>query len=115
MKLNIKLSSGSVIGVTQSLIQRDKEYWGENAERFDPEIFAPNKSVKPFTNMPFMVGPRSCIGKHFAMLEMKVVLAKLIRSFEFRDPNPNDKGRISTRNDIAQKPLNGVPLLMKPR
>ena len=65
--------------------------------------------------MPFMVGPRYCIGKHFAMLEMKVVLAKLIRSFEFRDPNPDDKGRIITRSDITQKPLFGVRLLLKPR
>ena len=109
------LFSGTAVAISQSLIQRDKEYWGENAEKFDPENFAPNKSIKPFTYMPFMVGPRSCIGKHFAILEMKVVLAKLIRSFEFRDPNPDDKGRIITRSDVTQKPLFGVPMVVSLR
>lgn len=41
---------------------------------------------------PFMVGPRNCIGKNLAWVQMKSILAKLIWSFdlELSDKNHGD-------------------------
>ncbi|KAF4980974.1 hypothetical protein FZEAL_3131 [Fusarium zealandicum] len=40
--------------------------------------------------MPFSAGPRGCIGKNLAYLEMNLVLAKIIYNFEIRrDPTSN--------------------------
>ena len=51
---------------------------------FDPERFTRENSKKRalFTYMPFAIGDHSCIGKHFAMNEMKTVLARIVHRFE---------------------------------
>ncbi len=33
--------------------------------------------------MPFSLGKRSCIGQNLALLELKVILANIIRNFDF--------------------------------
>jgi cytochrome P450 len=34
--------------------------------------------------MPFSLGKRSCIGQNLAMLELRVILANIIRNFDFQ-------------------------------
>nr|WCC58035.1 cytochrome P450 [Pharsalia antennata] len=40
------------------------------------------KNVHPFAYLPFGFGPRSCVGKRLANLELEVGLSKIIRNFE---------------------------------
>lgn len=42
-------------------------------------------NVQPFSYIPFGVGSRSCIGNKFAMMEMKVMLATLLKTFSFSE------------------------------
>lgn len=37
----------------------------------------------PYQYFPFLLGSRNCIGQRFALLEMKIVLAKLLHRFSF--------------------------------
>ena len=37
----------------------------------------------PFAWIPFGGGPRKCLGEHFAVLEMQIVLALLLRGYEW--------------------------------
>ena len=41
--------------------------------------------VHPYAFLPFSVGPYSCVGNKFAMVEMKAVLSTLIQEFVFEE------------------------------
>lgn len=53
-------------------------------ERFDPERFSPERAEhknKEFSLVGFGGGPRVCLGKAFAMMEMKIFVAHLLRNY----------------------------------
>ncbi len=56
----------------------------------DPEVFNPGRFSKEgrqgrhnFAHMPFGAGPRMCIGRNFAMMEMKMIILKLLKRYDF--------------------------------
>nr|AIL94156.1 cytochrome P450 CYP3027C2 [Tigriopus japonicus] len=53
-------------------------------ETFNPDRFLPEneKTIKPLTFRPFGGGPRFCIGQRFALIEMKLAVAKLLTSYQ---------------------------------
>jgi cytochrome P450 len=59
-------------------------YW-QDPEKFDPERFTKEemKLRTPFTFLPFGGGPRVCIGQHYAMLQVLMILSELIRRYDF--------------------------------
>ncbi|KAL9896717.1 putative cytochrome P450 9f2 isoform 1-T1 [Glossina fuscipes fuscipes] len=79
-KLEIK--KGDALWIPAIGIHRDPQYY-ENPNKFDPERFSEeNKdNIKPFTYLPFGLGPRNCIGSRFALLETKVLVYYLLRDF----------------------------------
>jgi cytochrome P450/NADPH-cytochrome P450 reductase len=65
-------------------LHRDPNYWGENVEAFDPERFSAEAVAARDRDafLAFGYGQRSCIGRHFAMLEASLALAKILQHFE---------------------------------
>ncbi|KAL5473718.1 hypothetical protein EMCRGX_G028252 [Ephydatia muelleri] len=61
---------------------RNPEYFND-PDTFDPSRFDADKiRPGPFVYFPFGVGHRSCIGRHFAMIEAKVILTRLLQTFK---------------------------------
>ncbi|WP_370332104.1 cytochrome P450 [Mycolicibacterium hippocampi] len=58
--------------------------WGPDPDAFDPDRFAPEKvRARPAgLYKPFGTGPRSCIGRQFALHEAVLMLAVLLRRYE---------------------------------
>ena len=69
-------------------MQRLEEYWTD-PEEFNPDRFLTSAPApKPYTYIPFFLGPRSCIGKHFALFGLKTMLCELLGRFIIqRDPS----------------------------
>lgn len=88
------LPKGTYVQIFNYSRHVSSELWGPTAAEFDPtrdfqgneiwdgEVHAfYNPSSKRFS--PFTYGPRDCIGKNFAQLEMRLILLYLFRDFHF--------------------------------
>lgn len=74
--------AGSAVTLSPYVTHRHPEIW-EEAERFDPERFRPERQAERprFAYMPFGGGPRQCIGNRFAMTEAMLILAMLTQRY----------------------------------
>jgi cytochrome P450 len=74
---------GNEVMVSPYTLHRDPR-WFPQPEHFRPERWLQTAHALPkFAYLPFGAGPRVCIGNHFAMLEISIVLAEFVRRFEF--------------------------------
>ena len=62
-------------------IHRHKNYWKE-PEAYQPERFDP-KNKKDYSDYyyPFGAGPRMCVGNNFAMYEMILTIAEIVKQY----------------------------------
>ena len=79
----VTIPIGTEVDVSLYSIHHHPDVW-ENPETFDPDRFLPENIEKkdPLSFIPFSAGQRNCIGQHFAMDEIKVFVARVIRQFE---------------------------------
>ena len=61
---------------------------------------------------PFGAGPRACIGASFAMQEMIIMLATIVRSFRL-DVAPNHQ--TWPMNHVTLRPRGGLPMILQRR
>ncbi|RUS82876.1 hypothetical protein EGW08_009341 [Elysia chlorotica] len=82
----LHIPEGMLIHANLWDVQYDPRHWGDNPHEFDPLRFLPEtrKTRHPAAWMPFGAGPRSCAGLRFALLQLKMVLAKVLRDFDFQ-------------------------------
>lgn len=76
------IPAGSRIALSPYLTHRMAEFWPD-PERFDPNRHSPELAAgrHKFAYVPFILGPRKCIGDAFALTEMQLALPMLLQHF----------------------------------
>ncbi|XP_071834631.1 cholesterol 24-hydroxylase-like [Apostichopus japonicus] len=77
------VSAGTSCQMSPYVMSRMEQYF-KNPLEFDPERFLRDEDNPLYAYFPFSLGARSCIGQQFALIEARVVLAKLFQNFTFK-------------------------------
>ena len=82
MLKGIKIPKDSPVLIPAYSIHRDPSNYPE-PEKFDPEHFSPaaKQLRNPYTYLPFGHGPHNCIGMRFVQVEMKLLLARMLKKY----------------------------------
>lgn len=94
---------GTVVSAPTYTIHRDPTVWGDDVEKYRPERWFECDSAavsKAFT--PFSVGPRACVGRNLAMLELQIIMASILKRFHFVLENP--KQVLDVTEGLLRKP-----------
>ncbi|HEV7672553.1 MAG TPA: cytochrome P450 [Thermoanaerobaculia bacterium] len=107
-----RIPAGSLVIVCPWLTHRRPELW-DDPERFDPERFTPERAAaRPrFAYYPFGGGPRVCIARELALLEMPLILATIARRYRLR-PIPGRS--VAPVAGIALRPSGGLRSRLEP-
>jgi cytochrome P450 len=86
------LPEGTIVGCNAWTVHRDKKFYGEDADEFKPERWIINDTEKvssmEHANFAFGGGPRVCVGKNIALLEINKFVPELFRRFELHMVDP---------------------------
>ncbi|KAF9283641.1 hypothetical protein BGZ88_010381 [Linnemannia elongata] len=101
------IPKGSLVVHSSYVTHRMKEYWGEDAEEFDPDRWGPErvKSVRPFMFFPFHAGPRICLGQNFAYNQAMNTMTRLLQKYTWTvvegfEPKPESDITMYSRNGM---------------
>lgn len=101
-----------VIG-TFKLHRRDDIF--PNAEVFDPDNFLPERCQNRhyYSFIPFSAGPRSCVGRKYAMLKLKILITTILRNYKINSTLTEDDYKLQA--DIILKRTDGFRIEIEPR
>lgn len=102
--LGYSFPPGTRLSVPSYTIHHSKEIWGKDADDFVPERWEEKKLTQRQKDafIPFSYGPRACVGRNVAEMELKVMVGTVFRNFEFNDEH---EGEMQTREGFLRKPL----------
>ena len=106
----VRIKKGELLQIIPYMTARDPRFF-ETPDRFKPERFMAPPTWPFFANIPFSAGPRVCTGHKFALKEVSIIAAELLRAFHPRlsgaFPTPEPK--------FSLRPRGGLPMVWQNR
>lgn len=102
-----RVKRGTMLMIAPWAMHRHVKLW-KHPDRFDPDRFLPEREheLTPGAYIPFGLGPRICVGAAFATIETALILARLVRRFDFESLSPETVrpfARLTTRPAVEIK------------
>ncbi|XP_029155595.1 cytochrome P450 4g15-like [Nylanderia fulva] len=111
---NYILPKTATVLIPQFAVHRSEKYY-PNPTVFNPDNFLLERMQQRhyYAFIPFSAGPRSCVGRKYAMLKLKVLLSTILRNYRVTS-NIADKDFI-LQADIILKRHDGFKIKLEPR
>uniref|UniRef100_A0A1L8E432 Putative cytochrome n=1 Tax=Nyssomyia neivai TaxID=330878 RepID=A0A1L8E432_9DIPT len=111
---NYVLPAGCTVVIGTFKLHRRGDIY-PNPEVFNPDNFLPEHTQNRhyYSFIPFSAGPRSCVGRKYAMLKLKVLLSTILRNYKINS-TVNEKD-YKLQADIILKRADGFRLSLEPR
>jgi cytochrome P450 len=110
--MGYRIPKGSFIIIDMLFTHRMEEYWTRPSE-FDPERFSDARQEHrkhPFQFAPFGGGAHTCIGMHFAEMQVKAILHQLVRQYRWSVPTDY---RMPVDFTALPVPKDGLPVRLE--
>ncbi|KIN06832.1 hypothetical protein OIDMADRAFT_111123 [Oidiodendron maius Zn] len=91
----------TVLSVPTYTIHHSIEIWGPDADSFVPERWDRLTEKQKNAFIPFSYGPRSCVGRNVAEMELALIVSTTFRRYEFE----LYQDTLDTREGFLRKPL----------
>ena len=109
----VPIPAGARVSVSPGMTMPSERYWSD-PETFDPDRFSPNRAEDRnhrYAWAPFGGGAHKCIGMHFAIMQIKVFYALLLRRrrLELAGRRP-----VLWRRMPIPHPADGLPVRLTP-
>lgn len=91
-----------------------EDYW-TNPETFDPLRFSPERAEQknhPYCWVPFSGGAHMCIGLHFAIMQIKLVMFEMVKRYRW---SLADGYEMPVQQSPISKPRDGLPVFFEAR
>lgn len=121
IKTDLKLASGdytipagATVAIATIKMHRMAHIY-PNPDTFNPDNFLPENTANRhyYAFIPFSAGPRSCVGRKYAMLKLKILLSTILRNFRVRSDIKETDFRLQA--DIILKRAEGFKVRLEPR
>ncbi len=106
--LGYSLDTGTVLVGSMYLIHQREDLYPE-PKQFRPERFL-ERQFSPYEFIPFGGGVRRCVGEALAVFELKLVLAKILSSYELA--LVDDQPEVPRRRGVTLAPGRGVNMMI---
>lgn len=110
----VTLRPGDTVAFSRHALHRHRDYW-DDAEAFNPQRFTPGEEENPRSThayVPFGGGPRVCVGVHFAVQELVVLLATLARRLRVLVDSSNRHEAVA---HLTMRPRHGLRVCVTQR
>lgn len=110
----LTIPAGATVVISPFRVHRHEDIY-PNADTFDPDNFLPEKtqSRNYYSFIPFSAGPRSCVGRKYAMLKLKILLSTICRNFSVYSKYKESDFKL--QGDIILKRSDGFRIRVEPR
>lgn len=108
-----QVPTGAQVVLPQWVVHRDSHHY-EDPEVFAPERWSSKKTAKrpTYSYFPFGGGSRSCIGKHFSMVEAQLLLATVAQHYRLSSVGSQS---LTLRPSLTMHPEEPIELILRER